>query len=53
MDTQSQGQTDHCGSVAIATRLFFENAWLFKDIFREFEAFVKIKGLLKDIFREI
>jgi hypothetical protein len=30
-----------------------ENAWLFKDIFREFEAFLKILILFEDIFREI
>jgi hypothetical protein len=43
-----QERTGHCGNAAIASRLFFENvrlffknAWHFKDIFREFEAFLK------------
>jgi hypothetical protein len=42
------------------SRLFFKNAWHFKDIFREieaywkwFEAFLKISNLFEDIFREI
>jgi hypothetical protein len=34
-------------------RLFFKNAWHLKDIFREFEAFLKISILFEDIFREI
>jgi hypothetical protein len=38
--------------VAIAARLFFENAWHFKNIFREFEDFLKISILFEDIFRE-
>jgi hypothetical protein len=31
----NQGQTDHCGNVAIAANLCFKNAWHFKNIFRE------------------
>jgi hypothetical protein len=31
----------------------FENSWLFKDIFREIEAFVKISIHFQGIFREI
>jgi RNase H len=27
-----QGRPSHCGNAAIATRLFFKNAWHFKDI---------------------
>jgi hypothetical protein len=34
-------------------RSFFENALQFKDIIREFEAFLKISILFEDIFREI
>jgi hypothetical protein len=34
-------------------RLFFTNACHFKDMFREFEAFLKILILFEDIFREI
>jgi hypothetical protein len=34
-------------------RGYFKNARLFKDIFREFEAFSKISILFEDIFREI
>jgi hypothetical protein len=42
-----QRRTGHCGNVAIAARIFFrecvaffsKNAWHFKDIFREIEAF--------------
>jgi hypothetical protein len=48
-----QGRTGHCGNVAITARLFFENAWHFKDIFREFEAFLRISIPFEDIFREI
>jgi hypothetical protein len=32
---------------------FLKNVWHFKDIFREFEAFLKISILFEDIFREI
>jgi hypothetical protein len=32
---------------------FFENARLFKYIFRKFEAFLNISILFEDIFREI
>jgi hypothetical protein len=39
--------------VASVTRLFFENAWHFKDIFRAFEAFLKISILFEDISIEI
>jgi hypothetical protein len=46
---RNQGWTGHCGNAEITARLFFENsrlffrnAWHFKDIFREFEAFLKI-----------
>jgi hypothetical protein len=35
----NQGRTGHCGNAANVARLFFENAWHFKDI-REFEAFL-------------
>jgi hypothetical protein len=34
-------------------RLFVKNAWHFKDIFREFEAFLKLSILVEDISREI
>jgi hypothetical protein len=34
-------------------RLFIKNVWHFKDIFREFEAFLKISILFEDISREI
>jgi hypothetical protein len=33
--------------------LYFKNAYHFKDIFREYEAFLKISILFEDIFREI
>jgi hypothetical protein len=33
--------------------VFFENMWHLKDIFREFEAFLKISIIFEDIFREI
>jgi hypothetical protein len=36
-----QGRTGHYGNAKIAARLFLQNAWQFKDIFREFEAFLK------------
>jgi hypothetical protein len=36
--TQQQSKSG-ADIVAIAARLFFENAWHFKDIFREFEDF--------------
>jgi hypothetical protein len=53
-----QGWTGHCGNAAIAASFFenarlFKNAWHFKDIFREFEAFLKISILFEDIFRDI
>jgi hypothetical protein len=58
--TRGQGRTGHSDSAVISTRLFFENArlffknaWHFKDIFRAFEAFLKISILFEDIFREI
>jgi hypothetical protein len=48
------------GNAAIVARLFFENArlffknaWHFKNIFREFETFLNISILFEDIFREI
>jgi hypothetical protein len=34
-------------------KLFFENGRHFKDIFREFEAFLKVSILIENIFREI
>jgi hypothetical protein len=34
-------------------RVFFKKAWHFKNIFREFVAFLKISILYEDIFREI
>jgi hypothetical protein len=43
----------HCGKAAIAARLFFfKNAWHIKDIFREFEAFLKILILFLKKFSE-
>jgi hypothetical protein len=48
-----QGRTGHCGKAEITVRLFFENAWHFKDIFREFEDFLKISIVFEDIFRKI
>jgi hypothetical protein len=47
-------QCDNCQEAFLKnSRLFFKNAWNFKDIFREFEAFLKISILFEDIFREI
>jgi hypothetical protein len=34
-------------------RVFFKDTWHFKNIFREFEAYLKISILIEDIFREI
>jgi Zn-finger protein len=39
-----------CGN---CREIHFENAWHFKDIFRVFEAFLKISMLFEYIFREI
>jgi hypothetical protein len=46
-----QGRTGHFGYAATAARLFFvnarlffKNAWHFKDILREFEPFLKNEG---------
>jgi hypothetical protein len=36
----NQGRTGYFGNAAIATRLFFNNAWHFKNILRRFEAFL-------------
>jgi hypothetical protein len=41
------------GNAEIASRLFFKECVAFKDIFREFEAFLKISILFEDIYREI
>jgi hypothetical protein len=40
------------GGLAIMA-FFLKSVWHFEDIFREFEAFLKISILLEDIFREI
>jgi hypothetical protein len=44
--TKSQGRTGYLEP-------FFKNTGHFKDIFREFEAFLKISILFEDIFRGI
>jgi hypothetical protein len=49
----NQGRTGHCSNAANAVGLFLKNALHFKDIFREFEAFLNISILFEDIFREI
>jgi hypothetical protein len=41
-----QRQTGYCGNAAIATRLF-------KDIFRDFKAFLKISILFEDISEKL
>jgi hypothetical protein len=41
------------GEPFLRKRIFFKNAWHFKDIVREFKAFLSILIVFEDIFREI